>query len=95
MDYGYLYTATPLADITVGRVEGAVLDYLPEKIAIISWDDVKDAIPELIAFWTYLKRQYHLPQSDAVLASLKEIEPEFKQIMNGKSRRGMAKGFFM
>jgi len=30
-----------------------------------------------MAFWQYLKREFHLPQADAVLEFLREAEPDF------------------
>jgi hypothetical protein len=33
-------------------------EIFPRKISLASPEDVHDALPELIAFWEYLKREY-------------------------------------
>ena len=61
----------------------------------MSPDDADDAIPELIAFWQFLKREYQFSSADAILEYLHELEPNFRDIMNDTSKFGMAKSFFM
>lgn len=93
--YGYSYIGVTLPQMTAGYVDEIVTELFPRKISLLSPDDADDAIPELVAFWEYLKREYKLPNANSVLKFLREIEPDFKSIMNDPSRFGMAKSFFM
>ena len=93
--YGYRHIGVTLPQMTVSQVEELVTEIFPRKISLTSPEEADDAIPELVAFWEYLKREYHLFQADAVLKFLHRIEPEFKGMMNDPSRAGMAKSFFM
>lgn len=93
--YGYSYIGVTLPQMTAGYVAEIVTELFPRKISLSSPDDADDAIPELVAFWEYLKREYKLPNANSVLKFLREIEPDFKSIMNDPSRFGMAKSFFM
>jgi len=72
-----------------------VKDLFPREISTSSPDEADDAIPELVAFWEYLKREYQLSNADGVLRYLREIEPEFKGIFNDPANFGMAKSFCM
>ena len=92
--YGYQYEGTAVPRMTVGNVQEVVTDLFPRKISLHSPEQADDAIPELVAFWKYLKREFHLPQSDAVLEFLREVEPDFPGMMNDPSNFGMAKSFF-
>ena len=92
--YGYQYEGRAVPQLTVGNVRTVVTELFPRKISLLSPDQADDAIPELLAFWKYLKREFHLPQSDAVLEFLREVEPDFPGMMNDPSNFGMAKSFF-
>ena len=94
MYYGYQYEGKAVPRMTVGDVQTVVTELFPRKISLHSPEQADDAIPELLAFWKYLKREFHLPQSDAVLEFLREVEPDFPGMMNDPSNFGMAKSFF-
>ncbi len=92
--YGYGYLGYTLPQTTDAIADEIVTEVFPRKISILSPDDADDTIPELIAFWQFLKREYRLRHADAVLRRLRKIAPDFKDIMNDPSRFGMAKSFF-
>ena len=92
--YGYGYLGYTLPQTTDAIADEIVTGLFPRKISILSPDDADDTIPELIAFWQFLKREYGLRNADAVLRRLRKIAPDFKDIMNDPSRFGMAKSFF-
>ncbi len=92
--YGYQYEGKAVPRMTVGDVQTVVTELFPRKISLHSPEQADDAIPELMAFWMYLKREFHLPQTDAVLEFLREVEPDFPGMMNDPSNFGMAKSFF-
>ena len=94
MYYGYQYEGKAVPRMAVGDVQTVVTELFPRKISLHSPEQADDAIPELMAFWKYLKREFRLRQADAVLKFLREVEPDFRGIMNDPSNFGMAKSFF-
>ena len=94
MYYGYQYEGSVLPRMTVGDVQTVVTELFPRKISLESPEQANDTIPELVAFWKYLKREFLLPQADAVLEFLRDLEPDFPETMNDPSNFGMAKSFF-
>lgn len=80
--------------MATGDVNEIVTELFPRKLSILSPDDADDTIPELIAFWQYLKQEYELPNADSILRFLCKVAPDFTGIMNDPSRLGMAKSFF-
>jgi hypothetical protein len=95
MHYGYNYLGTTLPQMTKADVEEVVTELFPRKISLLSPEDADDAIPELLAFWEYLKREYALRQANAVLRFLRRIAPNFVSILNDPAKFGMAKSFVM
>ncbi len=93
--YGYSYVRVPLPNMTVSDVRQTVEVVFPRKISTSSPEDADDTVPELIAFWQFLKREFRLPAADPILSYLKKIEPGYHRIMNDSSKFGMAKSFFM
>jgi hypothetical protein len=91
MYYGYQYEGRSVPQMRVGDVQTVVTELFPRKISLRSPEEADDTIPELVAFWTYLKREFKLPQADAVLEFLHEVEPDFPDLMNDSSNFGMAK----
>jgi hypothetical protein len=95
IDYGFSYIGVTLPKMTVREVRELLVDIFPRKISILSPDDADDAIPELVAFWQYLKREYKLANAEPILSFFKQIDHEFKKAMNDPSKFGMAKSFVM
>ena len=92
--YGYQYEGATIPQMTVGHVRTVVTDLLPRKITLQSPEQADDAIPELVAFWKYLGREFRLPHADAILKFLREVESSFPGTMNDPSNFGMAKSLF-
>lgn len=95
IDYGYHYIGATLPKMTQPEVEEVVTELFPRKVSTFSPDDADHTIPELIAFWEYLKREYNLRNADPILKFLRQVQPKFKAIMNNPANFGMAKSFFM
>jgi hypothetical protein len=93
--YGFSYLSVTVPRMTVADVEEIVTELFPRKVSLSSPDEADAAIPELTAFWTYLKRGYQLPNADAILDFLHKVQPRFNSMMNDPSKFGMAKSFFM
>jgi hypothetical protein len=95
IDYGYSYVGVTLSKMRLRDVKQLLMSVFPRKISFASPDDLDDTIPELTAFWKYLKREYQVEAADEILLFLQTAEPEFKKGMADPSLFGMAKSFFM
>jgi hypothetical protein len=96
IDYGYSYIGVTIPQMRVTHIEELLTEVFPRKITLHTPEDADDALPELIAFWEYLQREYQLPASGEILAYLRGLKPQqFTQWMNDPSRFGMAKSFTM
>jgi hypothetical protein len=91
--FGYAYESVTLPHMTKNNVEIIVTQLFPSKISLIDPDEADSTIPELIAFWQFLKREYKHPNATRILKFLEKIQPKFKGIMNDSSNFGMAKSF--
>lgn len=94
LHFGYVYESVTLPHMTKQSVEVIVTRLFPEKISLVNEDDADIAIPELMAFWEFLKRSYNHPQATRILTFLRQIQPKFKGIMNDPNNFGIAKSFF-
>ena len=92
--YGFAYNEVTVTQMEADDVAAILTRTLPRKLSLSSPDEADDALPELIAFWQYLKREYDLPNAEEVLTFLQEFDPnEFKAEMNNPANFGMAKSF--
>ena len=64
MYYGYVYEGITIPRMTVEYVEMIVTRLFPQKISLFSAEEAEDAIPELVAFWQFLKREYKQSNAD-------------------------------
>ncbi len=94
IDLGYNYNGVTLTQMDADDVAEMLIRLFPRKISLESPEDADEAIPELMAFWRFLKREFKLPAADHILKLLPKIEPEFKKKMNDPSNFGLAKSFF-
>jgi hypothetical protein len=92
--FGYAYLSVTLPRMTKTNVEIIVTQLFPQKVSLLDPDEADTTIPELIAFWEFLKRQYKHRNASKILDFLKKIQPTFKELMNDSSKFGMAKSFF-
>ena len=92
---GFIYQEVTLPEMDDSDVESILLNIFPRKISLMSPDDIKDTIPELIAFWKYLQREYDLAMADEILDFLQGLSlKKFQNEMNNPANFGMAKSFF-
>jgi len=92
--FGYAYESVTLPHMTKNEVEMIVTRLFPNKVSLLNPDEADTTIPELIAFWQFLKREYKHPNATKILKFLEKIQPKFKGLMNDPSKFGMAKPFF-
>lgn len=95
LDLGYRYEGVTPTMITQREVGVLMEEVLPRKITLRSAEEAEDAVPELIAFWSYLEREYQLSQAGAIINYLRGIAGQFGGWMMDPQRAGMAKGFMM
>jgi Plasmid pRiA4b ORF-3-like protein len=93
--FGYAYESVTLPQMTMKNVEVVVTQLFPRKISLFDPTEADTAIPELIAFWQFLKREYQHPQAHKIIKFLKQIQPKFSSMMNDSSNFGVAKSFLM
>jgi hypothetical protein len=93
--FGYAYESVTLPQMTMSNVEVIVTQIFPHKISLLDPTEADTAIPELIAFWQFLKREYQHSQAHKIIKFLKQLQPKFSRIMNDPSNFGIAKSFLM
>jgi hypothetical protein len=93
--YGFSYIGVTLPNMNIADVDEIITELFPRKITLNSPDKANDIIPELIAFWHFLKREYKLQNAESMLKYLESITSGYKDIMNDSSKYGMAKSFMM
>ena len=86
LDFGFNYIGVTLPNMTVSDIEEIVCDYFPRKVSLRLPEEAEDTIPELIAFWRFLGREFDLNTAEAALRYLGEIQPSFVRIMNDCKR---------
>ncbi len=68
--------------MTKNEVEAIVTGLFPQKISLLDPEEAKTTIPELLAFWQFLKRAYKHKNATKIIKFLEQIQPSFKDIMN-------------
>ncbi len=92
---GYAYESVTLPQMTKDSIEVIVTKIFPNKISLLDPEEANTTIPELSAFWQFLKREYKHPQAHKILKFLKQVQPRFKGMMSDPQNFGVAKSFFM
>jgi len=94
-EIAYLYDGFTLSKMTKNDVATVMEHQLPRKVTLLDPSEAEDAIPELVAFWNFLKREYKLRSAGAIAKYLASIESKFAHWMFDPSRGGIAKNFLM
>ncbi len=95
LSYGLDHLGVVVSRMSVRNAQELVSEIFPRKITVHSAEEADDAIPELLAFWRYLQREYKLANAEPILKWLNDYAPRFKQTMFDPSKFGMAKSFMM
>lgn len=95
LDLAYRYEGMTPTTITKQTVALLMEDLLPRKITLRDAVEAEEAVPELIAFWSYLEREYQLSHAGAIIQYLRGIVGKFEGWMMDPQRAGMAKSFMM
>lgn len=89
--FGYVYESVTLPQMGMSNVEVIVTQIFPHKISLLDPIEANTAIPELIAFWQFLKREYQHPQAHKIIKLLKQVKSKFPSIMNDQRNFDLAK----
>jgi hypothetical protein len=92
---GYVYEGFTLPKMTKGDVQLLMETIFPRKITIFDPSEAEDAIPELIAFWQFIKREYGFRSANAIVKYLETLKPRFPELMCDPARGGIAKAFML
>lgn len=93
--YGMIHVGPTLPNMEEHDLEELLTEVFPRKISLQEPEQADEAIPELVAFWDFLKREFKLANADKILNYLLAVKPgEFRGWMNDSSRFGMAKSLF-
>jgi len=93
--FSYVYESVTLPHLTQEQIETVVTQIFPNKISLLDPTEAETTIPELIAFWKWLAREYQHPQASAIVTLLQQLQPNFVELMNDPSNFGIAKSFLM
>lgn len=89
------YGGYTLPKMTKGEAQMVMEDFLPRRLVLADPSETDDAIPELVAFWTYLHEVYRFRSAKAIANYLESIADQFPEWMFDPSRGGMAKQLMM
>ena len=95
IELGYTYEGATPPKTTLRDARVLMESVLPRKITIMEASEAEEAVPELIAFWSYLSREYRFSQAAAIITYLQSIQGKFGEWMVDPARGGMAKNFIM
>ena len=71
------YDDKTLPKLTKEDIQEMMEETLPRKLAVLDRKDLDNAIPQLAAFWTFLKETYTLHSAEAIIKYLRSIEDKF------------------
>jgi hypothetical protein len=89
------YEGFTLSTMTKNEVQLLMEQIFPRKFTIFDESEAEDAIPELIAFWQFLQREYNLRRAAAIVKYLETLRSKFPRLMCDPTKGGMAKAFLL
>jgi hypothetical protein len=70
LDYGFQYFGFSVPNIKVEDFDELITDVLPRKVSLRKREEALSAIPEMIAFWSFIKREFRTRNSGPILKYL-------------------------
>ena len=95
IELGYNYEGRSLPAMNERTVAQMMESLLPRKITVMDASEAEEAIPELVAFWSFISREYQLPTAEKIVHYLQSIAGKFGEWMMDPARGGMAKNFIL
>jgi len=94
LDYFFQYCDCSFPQITLGDVREVVMGIVPRKV-LTEPESAPEIVAEVRAFWSFLARQYQVPQAGQILAFLDDdVVVTLKSRLADPRNFGMAKSFF-
>lgn len=96
LDLGIGYLEVTPAQMSAADLRTILFELIPRKISAPA-DGIPAAIRELELFWTFLQREFHLPNAAACLKVLREkgTVGRMREAMTNPANFGIAKSFVM
>lgn len=96
LSFGFRYLGKSVPRLSGSDVEEILTELFPRKVAFFEPSEAETVLPELIAFWRFVVREYRVPNGTGVLEYLgRQDQAEIARIMNDPERFGMAKAFVL
>ena len=95
IEFGYKYEGFVLSLMTEDEMKTMMEDLLPRKLVAANKSEVEEAVPELVAFWSFLEREYNFKNAKGIITYLLSIKDNFPDWMFDPARGGIAKNFFL
>ncbi|MFH7241733.1 MAG: hypothetical protein ACHWZW_02675 [Spirulina sp.] len=95
IEFALRYGGYTLPTMTKSEAKSVMEDFLPRRMVLSDPSEADDAIPELVAFWTYLHEVYRFRSAKAIAKYLESIADQFPEWMFDPHRGGMAKQLMM
>jgi hypothetical protein len=93
LDYGFDYIGVTPPQMSPDNLREILFEIFPRKVSAPA-EDAPDVIAELLAFWKFLQREFHLENAAANIAILNmDAVRMLKEEMNNPDNFGMAKSF--
>ncbi len=95
LDFGVSYLDVSVAEIGANELREILFELFPRKMSCEP-DDAAAIVKELRAFWTWVKREFHLETADECLAVLRPgSEQALRRTLADSGKFGMAKSLFL
>lgn len=96
LEYAMIYVEASPPEITTDDLREVLFDLFPRKVSTPEGFDGEKVVRTLRAFWSFLKREFGLPNADACLRFLDDrTARRMDKEMNDPSNFGMAKTVVM
>lgn len=95
IEMGFIYGGYTLSKMSKGDAQTIMERILPRKLTIFDPTEADDAIPELVSFWKFLDRAYHLRHAKGIIKYLNGLGDRFATLMNDPNTGGFLKGLLM
>ncbi len=95
IEISYLYGNLTLPKMLKRDVQQVMEFILPRKILLVEPGDADDAIPELVAFWTFLHQRFKFRSAKAITQYLESIQDQFHHWMFDPAQGSFTKTFMM
>ena len=95
IDFGYKYEGFVLSQMTKDDMKTMMEDLLPRKLVAADKSEAEEAVPELVAFWSFLEREYNFKNAKGIITYLLSVKDKFPDWMFDPARGGFAKNFFL